>query len=60
MTVVFWLAFAFIAVLGFRATISALGGHLRGEPGALRAGLRLLAVAGLIGLVGYLTGVGFR
>ncbi len=60
MAVVFWLAFAFFAVLGLRATITARWGHLRGEPGALRAGLRLLAVAGLIGLVGYLTGVGFR
>jgi len=59
MAVVFWLAFAFFAVLGFRATISGRWGRLRGEPGAFRAGLRLLAVAGLIGLAGYLTGVGF-
>ena len=60
MAVGFWLAFAFFAVLGLRATISARWGRLRGEPGAFRAGLRLLAVAGLIGLAGYLTGVGFR
>ncbi len=60
MAVVFWLAFAFFAILGLRAAISALAGRLKSEPGALRAGLRLLVVAVLIGLVGYLTGVGFR
>lgn len=57
MAVVFWLAFGFFFVWGFRTTLSAMGGNLQGRPEALRAGLFLLGVAGLIGLVGYLAAV---